>query len=143
MGYPLPFIDNVIRTFKERNIVDHNNVTDDNDDEPLLPPDFLEVNKRFILLKLPFCQNNENNQNIFWKKFHHFTKNNFDIAVSWETKKIQILFYLNDKKLYRACKIYYGVCECGEDYIDEAKETPKQGGQNMIMPLKILSQQGI
>ena len=33
-----------------------NNVTDDNDDEPLLPTYFFEVNKRFILLKLPFCQ---------------------------------------------------------------------------------------
>ena len=35
LGYPLPFIDNVIRTFKEKNIVDQNNVTDD--DEPLIP----------------------------------------------------------------------------------------------------------
>ena len=35
VGYPLPFIDNVIRTFKEKNIVDQNNVTDD--DEPLIP----------------------------------------------------------------------------------------------------------
>ena len=55
MGYPLPFIDNVIRTFKEKNIVDQNKVTDDNDNEPLLPSYFLEVNQRFILLKLPFC----------------------------------------------------------------------------------------
>ena len=59
MGYPLPFIDNVIPTFKEKNIVDQTIVTDDNDDEPLIPPYFFEVNKRFILLKLPFCQNNE------------------------------------------------------------------------------------
>ena len=91
MRYPLPFIDNVIPTFKERNIVDQNNVTDDNDDEPALPPYFLEVNKHLILLKLPFCQSN------------------FDIAVSWETRKIQ------------TCKIYYGVFECGEDYIGETK----------------------
>ena len=35
VDYPLPFIDNVIRTFKEKNIVDQNNVTDD--DEPLIP----------------------------------------------------------------------------------------------------------
>ena len=38
MDYPLPFIDNVIRTFKERNTVDQNNVANDNDDEPVLPP---------------------------------------------------------------------------------------------------------
>ena len=121
VGYPLPFIDNVIRTFKEKNIVDQNNATDDNDDEPLIPPYFFEVNKRFILLKLPFCQNNEIKSKHFLKKFQHFTKNNFDIAISWETRKIQTLFHLKDKKLYPACKIYYGVCECGEDYIGETK----------------------
>ena len=121
VGYPLPFIDNVIRTFKEKNIVDQNNATDDNDNEPLIPPYFFEVNKRFILLKLPFCQNNEIKSKHFLKKFHHFTENNFDIAISWETRKLQTLFHLKDKKLYPACKIYYGVCECGEDYIGETK----------------------
>ena len=35
VGYPLRFIDNVIRTFKENKIVDQNNVTDDNNDELL------------------------------------------------------------------------------------------------------------
>ena len=55
------------------------------------------------------------------KKFHYFTKNNVDIAISWETRKIQILLHLKDKKLYPVCKIYYGVCECGEDYIGETK----------------------
>ena len=82
-----------------------------------MPPYFFEVNKRFILLKLPFCQNNEIKSKHFLKKFHQFTKNDFDIAISWETRKIQTLFHLKDKKLYPACKIYYGVCECGEDYI--------------------------
>ena len=57
------------------------------------------------------------NESIFCKKFHHFTKNNFDIAISWETRKIQTLFHLKDKTLYPACKIYYGICECGKDYI--------------------------
>ena len=37
MGYSLLFIDDVIHTFKEKNMVDQNKVTDDNDDEPLLP----------------------------------------------------------------------------------------------------------
>ena len=35
VGYPLPFTDNVTCTFKEKKIVDQNNVTDDN--EPLIP----------------------------------------------------------------------------------------------------------
>ena len=99
VGYPLSFIDNVIHTFKERNIVDQNNIIDDNDDAPLIPPHFFEVNKRFILLKLPFCQTNETKSKHFLKKFHHFTKNNFEIAISWETRKIQTLFHLMDKKL--------------------------------------------
>ena len=81
-----------------RNIVDENNITDDIDDEPLLPPPHIfEVNKRFILLKLPFCQNNEIKSKHFLKKFHYFTKNNFDIAISWETRKMQT--HLKDKKL--------------------------------------------
>ena len=82
MGYSLPFIDNVIRTFKEKNIVDQNNAADDNDDEPFIPSYFFEVNKRFILLKLPFGQNNEMKPKRFLKKFHRFTKNYFDIAIS-------------------------------------------------------------
>ena len=117
LRYPLPFIDNVIRTFKEKNIVDQNNVTDDNDDVPLIPPYFFEVNKRFILLKLPFCQNNEIKSKHFLKKFHHFTKNNYDIAISWKTREIQTLLHLKDKEIYPACKIHYGVCECEEHYI--------------------------
>ena len=55
------------------------------------------------------------------KKFRHFTKTFFDITISWETRKIQILFHLKVKKFYPACKIYYGVCKCGEDYINETK----------------------
>ena len=55
------------------------------------------------------------------KIFHHFRKNNFDIAISWEKRKIQFQFHLKDKKLYPGCKIYYGVRECGEDYIGETK----------------------
>ena len=38
VGYPLPFIDNVICTFKEDNIIDQNNIINDNDDEPLIAP---------------------------------------------------------------------------------------------------------
>ena len=53
------------------------------------------------------------------KKFIHFTKNNFDIAISWETRKIPALFHLKDKKLYPACKSYYGNWKCGEDYIGQ------------------------
>ena len=56
---------------------------------------------------------------------------------------MQTLFHLKDKKLYPTCKIYYGVCECEENITSaKQKETQQQGGQNMIIPIKILSQQG-
>ena len=55
------------------------------------------------------------------KKVDYFTKNNFDIAISWETRKIQTLFHLKAKKLYPVCKIYYGVCKCGEDHRGKTK----------------------
>ena len=117
VGYPLP-LDNVICTFKENNIVEKSNITNDSDDEPFIPPYLTEVNKHFILLNLPFCQNNEIKSKHFLKKFHHFTKN---FAISWETRKIQILFHSKNKKLYPACKVCYGVCKRGEDYIDKTK----------------------
>ena len=123
-NYAIPFPRRVKHSklfcsFKEDNIIDQNNVIDDNDDEPLIPPYFFGDNKPFILLKLPFCQNKEIKPKHFLKKFHHFAKNKFDITISWETRKIQTLFHLKDKMLYAVCKIYYGVCECGEDYISE------------------------
>ena len=73
---------------KKKTTVDHNNITGDNDHESLKPPHFFEVNKRFILSKLPFCQNNGIRSKHFLKKFHHFTEDNFDFSISWETEKI-------------------------------------------------------
>ena len=55
------------------------------------------------------------------KKFCCFTKNNVDIAISWETRQIHTLFHMKDKKLYPTCETYYVVCEFVEDYISETK----------------------
>ena len=55
------------------------------------------------------------------KKFHKFTKESFNIAISWTTRNIRSLFRVKDKNLYPAYKIYYGICECGEDYVGETK----------------------
>ena len=54
------------------------------------------------------------------KKLHRFTKESFNIAISWTTRKIRSLFRVKDKNLCPACKIYYGIYECGEDYVGEA-----------------------
>ena len=39
----------------------------------------------------------------------------------WKTKKVRSFFPLEDKNLHPSCKIYYGLCSCGEDYIGETK----------------------
>ena len=74
-----------------------------------------EDEKPFVLLKLPFCEQNELKSKDFIKKFHNFTNNNFRLAISWKTRKIKSLFKIKDKNLYPACKIYYGECgKCGD-----------------------------
>ena len=48
----------------------------------LILPYFFEVNKRLILLKLLFFQNNEIKSKHFFKKLHHITKKYFEIPIS-------------------------------------------------------------
>ena len=55
----------------------------------------------------------------FVRKFHKFTNNQFRLAISWNSRILSSLFRLKDKNLYPACKIYYGKCHCGEDYVGE------------------------
>ena len=80
---------------------------------------FFEVESMFLLLRLPYCEKNEAKSRDFIKKFHKFTNNQFRLAISWNTRKLSSLFRLKDKNLYPACKIYYGKCQCGEDYVGE------------------------
>ena len=58
----------------------------------------------------------------FIKKFNYFTNYKFNVGIKWLTKKIRTLFQLKDKSLHPACKIYDGICICGEKYIKETKE---------------------
>ena len=67
----------VLSSFKEKNIVDQNKVTVDNDNDPLIRSYFFKVNKRFVLLRLPFCQNNEIKSKHFLKKFIILQKKNW------------------------------------------------------------------
>ena len=53
------------------------------------------------------------------KKFHHFTGDKYNIAVKWLTKKVKSLFPSKDRNIHPPCKIYKGVCNCGETYIGE------------------------
>ena len=79
----------------------------------------LKTKKAFVLLKLPFCEQNELKSKGFIKKFQIINKN-FRFAISWKTRKIKLPFKIKDKNLYPACKKYYGECEqCRDNYISE------------------------
>ena len=114
--YPKPFVNSVINQYsnktKEQQI--------DNEDHYIIPPYLFEEEKPFILLKLPFCEQNEVKSKDFIKKFHKFTNNNFRLAISWKTRKMKTLFKIKDNNLYPACKICYGECEhCRDKYFGE------------------------
>ena len=111
--YPVPFINSVINQYKDK--IKEKEI----DDDYIIPPFLFKEEKPFILLKLPFCEQNEQKSKDFIKKFHKFTKDSFRLAISWKTRKIRSLFNIKDKNLYPACKIYYGECVCGENYIGE------------------------
>ena len=53
--YPRGFINNVIKQFNQDQL--HNEITEE--DEPLIPPDFFEIEKPFHLLYLPYREKNE------------------------------------------------------------------------------------
>ena len=57
----------------------------------------------------------------FRKRFNYFTSDSYDLNVVWKTKKVRSFFPLKDKNLHSSCKIYYGLCSCGEDYVGETK----------------------
>ena len=113
--FPLPFINSVIKDFNNQQKI----VQQNNEEELIIPSYFFEVQQTFLLLKLPYCEKNEAKSKDFIRKFHKFTNNQFRLAISWNTRKLSSLFRLKDKNLYPAWKIYYGKCQCGEDYVGE------------------------
>ena len=71
-----------------------------NKEELIIPWYIFEVEPTFLLLKLPYCEKNEAKSRDFIRKFHKFTNNQFQLAISWNTKKLSSLFRLKDKNLY-------------------------------------------
>ena len=76
-----------------------------------------EVKKPFLLLEIPYCEQNEIASKQFIKKFHQFTCEKYDMAVNWLTKKVKSLFPLKKCNLHPSCRIYKGICSCRETYI--------------------------
>ena len=117
--YPLKFINNVINEFRN----DNNN--QDKEDSFLIPPNFFDEEKGIIMVEIPYCEENEKKSKDFIKKFHSFTGDTFKLLITWKTRKIKTLFPIKDKNLYPSCKIYHGVCECGEDHVGETVRNTK------------------
>lgn len=103
-NFPSRFVESAINQFQDR----FTNNTDD--DEFIIPPNFFDLPKPFILLEVPFCEENEKVSKSFISKFHKFTNNKFEIAIKWNTKKIRQLFSLKDRNPYPSCVIYEGTC---------------------------------
>ena len=97
----------------------------------------------FLLLKLPNCEKDAAKSKDFIKKFHKFTNYQFRLVVSWNIRKSSYLFRLKDKNLYPAFKIYYGKCQCGQDYVGEIIEILQRVGQNTTTQLKNQKQHNI
>ena len=57
----------------------------------------------------------------FRKRFNYFTSDSYVLNVVWKTKKVRSFFTLKGNNLHPSCKIYYGLCSCGEDYVGETK----------------------
>ena len=115
--YPKRFVNSVIKQFQEK----PNQHNTDDFDEYIIPPNFFDIPKPFILIELPFCETNEIKSKHFLKKFHRFTKDRFDVAIKWKTKQVKSLFPLKDKNIHPSCVVYKGTCSCGETYIGETK----------------------
>ena len=115
VDYPEIFVNSVIIQFQdksnERDIVDF--------DDYIIPPNFFNIPKSFILIEFPFCQNNEIKSNYFLKKFHRFNKDCFEVAIKWKTRQFKALFPLKDKSIHPSCVIYKGLYSCRETYIGE------------------------
>ena len=79
-GYPRRFIETVIRDF----------ITPlDKDESFIIPPNMFAVKKPFLLLEIPYCEQNEIASKRSIKKFHQFTGDRYDIAVKWLTKNVK------------------------------------------------------
>ena len=110
-GYPKRFVNSIIREF--------NAVKENDESDFIIPPWLFEGKKKVVLVETPFCLKNEISSKHFIKKFNKFTKNTFAVRIKWLTQKVKNLIRVKDKSLHQACKIYKGICSCGESYIGE------------------------
>ena len=99
-GYPPKFLSSAIHQF----------FTPKNNDSFIIPPDLFEESKPFILVEIPYCEENENASKHFIKKFEAFTNQRYRIAIKWITRNVKSLFKVKSKNQHPSCVIYRGKC---------------------------------
>ena len=115
VDFPTKFIDSVIKRFE------YNERNKDQQDDFIIPPYLYEEPKPRIMVEFPFCELNVKRISTFRKRFNYFTNDSYYFNVVWKTTKVKSFFPLKDKNLYPSCKVYYGLCSYGEDYVGETK----------------------
>ena len=122
-NFPKPFILSVIKNFEEKQNIQPQ-ATQTNQ---------AEIPKQKLTFNIPFCEENEKLSKHFLTKFNKFTNNRYTLSLSWKTRKVKTLFTLKDRNQHPSCKIYEGVCICGENCIGETNrnvEVRWNGHQN-------------
>ena len=110
VGFPLRFIEAVIRDFQKVPVVDEG--------ERIIP-EWLFEQKMDFYIRLPFCPKNEEISRNFLQKLDEYTNNRYNFKIIWITRNIRSLFPLKDRVEHMSCVIYQGTCSCGESYIGE------------------------
>ena len=95
-----------------------------------------KVKKKIVTVEIPHCLKNESSSKQFTKRFDEFTDNRFDVWIKWFTKKVKSLFIVKDKSLHHVCKIYKGVCLCGECYTGEIVRSAEVSWNEHNNPMK-------
>ena len=72
-----------------------------------------------VFLRLPYCQQNEEDVKTFINHLTIITKEKFQFIVLWKTSAIQSLFPIKDKVCHISCVIYLGICSCRATYMGE------------------------
>ena len=67
----------------------HQFLTPNSNDLFIIPRNFFEESKLFVLVKIPYCEENKNACKDFIKKFEAFTNHHYRIAIKWITTKIK------------------------------------------------------
>ena len=102
VDYSLRFVNSIIKQFNDK-LREKSNEENDY----ILPPDFLEIRKQVILIEVPYCEKNETHKR-FLKKFPELTYDLYDIKIK-------------SKSSHPACVICKRICACKENYIGEKK----------------------